>query len=130
MTHIRLELLYTIFETGALARSAKIVNDGEGPVHLLTAMSLCMDLPDSDYEWVQLSGAWARERHVKVRKLEQGIQAVDSMRGHSSHEHNPFIALKRPAADEFQGKRSVSAWFTAAIFWHRLRWIRMILQGS
>lgn len=104
VTHIRLELLYTIFETGALARSAKIVNDGEGPVHLLTAMSLCMDLPDSDYEWVQLSGAWARERHVKVRKLEQGIQAVDSMRGHSSHEHNPFIALKRPAADEFQGE--------------------------
>ncbi len=48
VTHIRLELLYTIFETGALARSAKIVNDGEGPVHLLTAMSLCMDLPDSD----------------------------------------------------------------------------------
>lgn len=48
---------------------------------MLTAMSLCMDLPDSDYEWVQLSGAWARERHVKVRKLEQGIQAVDSMRG-------------------------------------------------
>lgn len=30
VTHIRLELLYTIFETGALARSAKIVNDGEG----------------------------------------------------------------------------------------------------
>lgn len=104
VTHIRLELLYTIFETGALARSARIVNDGEGPVHLLTAMSLCMDLPDSDYEWVQLSGAWARERHVKVRKLEQGIQAVDSMRGHSSHEHNPFIALKRPTADEFQGE--------------------------
>ena len=101
---IRLELLYTIFETGALARSARIMNDGEEPVHLLTAMSLCMDLPDSDYEWVQLSGAWARERHVKVRKLEQGIQAVDSMRGHSSHEHNPFIALKRPAADEFQGE--------------------------
>lgn len=104
VTHIRLELLYTIFETGALARSARIVNDGEGPVHLLTAMSLCMDLPDSDYEWVQLSGAWARERHVKVRKLEQGIQAVDSMRGHSSHEHNPFIALKRPTTDEFQGE--------------------------
>lgn len=81
-----------------------MINDGEDPVHLLRAMSLCMDLPDSDYEWVQLSGAWARERHVKIRKLEQGIQAVDSMRGHSSHEHNPFLALKRPTADEFQGE--------------------------
>ncbi len=104
VTGICLELLYTIFETGPIARSAKIVNGGKEPVHLLTAMSLCMDLPDYDYEWVQFSGAWARERHVKVRKLEQGIQAVDSMRGHSSHEHNPFIVLKRFGTDEDLGE--------------------------
>ena len=53
VTGICLELLYTIFETGPIARSAKIVNGGKEPVHLLTAMSLCMDLPDYDYEWVQ-----------------------------------------------------------------------------
>ena len=67
-------------------------------------MSLCMDLPDYDYEWIQFSGAWSRERHEKVRKLEQGIQSVGSRRGHSSHEHNPFVILKRPTADEFQGE--------------------------
>ena len=63
-----------------------------------------MDLPDYDYEWIQFSGAWSRERHEKVRKLEQGIQSVGSRRGHSSHEHNPFVILKRPTADEFQGE--------------------------
>lgn len=104
VTGIGLELLYTIFEVGAVARSARIINRGEGAVHILSAMSLCLDLPDCDYDWVQLSGAWARERHVKVRKLEQGILSVGSRRGHSSHEHNPFIALKRPTADEFQGE--------------------------
>ena len=51
-----------------------------------------------------VSGAWARERHLKVRRLEQGIQAVDSIRGNSSHEQNPFIVLKRPTADETQGE--------------------------
>src|SRR5699024_8858758 len=30
--------------------------------------------------------------------------AISSMRGHSSHEHNPFLILKRPSADEFQGE--------------------------
>ena len=84
LTGIILELLYTIFsEYGAIARSVCIKNAGKMPVHLLTAMSLSLDLPDKDYIWMQLSGAWARERHVKMRTLEQGITAIDSMRGHS-----------------------------------------------
>ena len=49
-------------------------------VHLTTAMSLCLDLPDCDYEWLQFSGTWSRERHLKVRKLEQGITAINSTR--------------------------------------------------
>lgn len=53
---------------------------------------------------MQFSGAWARERALHTRRLEYGIQAIDSTRGHSSHEQNPFIILKRPSADEFQGE--------------------------
>ena len=105
VTGIVLELLYTIFaEGGIIARSARLTNQGTDSVQLTRAMSLCLDLPDCDYEWMQFSGAWARERHLKVRRLEQGIQAVDSLRGHSSHDHNPFIVLKRPTADEEQGE--------------------------
>lgn len=61
LTGVILELLYTIFaEGGILARSARFTNEGKETLHLTTAMSLCMDLPDCDYEWIQLSGAWAR----------------------------------------------------------------------
>ena len=102
---LELELYYTIFDQcGAIARSARFVNNGTEDLHLTTAMSLCLDLPDSDYDWIQFSGAWARERYPKVRRLEQGIQSVGSMRGNSSHNHNPFFILKRPTADEFQGE--------------------------
>ena len=105
VTGIELELLYTLFAgSGIIARSARFLNCGKKPVHLLKAMSLCMDLPDHDYDWIQFSGAWARERYPKKRRLETGIQSVGSMRGHSSHEHNPFVILKRPTADEFQGE--------------------------
>ena len=105
MTGLGLELSYTIFAKGGIiARSARFVNRGEKDLHLTTAMSLCMDLPDHDYEWMQFSGAWSRERHTRVRKLEYGVQSVGSRRGHSSHEHNPFVILKRPHADEFQGE--------------------------
>lgn len=104
-TKIRLTLFYTIFEEEAvIARSAHFYNEGEKPVHLLAAMSMSLDLPDQDYIWMQLSGAWARERHIKNRPLEQGILAIDSLRGNSSHNHNPFMVLKRPGATEQDGE--------------------------
>lgn len=105
LLNIKLILLYTVFSgESAIARSARFENPSERPVQITRAMSMSLDLPDSDYEWIQFSGAWSRERQVKVRRLEQGIQAVSSARGHSSHNHNPFLVLKRPAADEFQGE--------------------------
>lgn len=105
VTGISLHLLYTIFaEEGIIARSARFINEGSESVHLTRALSLCMDLPDYHYDFIHFSGAWARERHTKQRRLEMGIQSVGSMRGHSSHEHNPFVILKRPNTDEFQGE--------------------------
>ena len=104
LLNIKLVLLYSIFNgEAAVARSARFENPSGKAVHISRAMSMCLDLPDCDYDWIQFSGAWSRERQVKTRRLEQGIQAVGSTRGHSSHNHNPFIVLKRPTADEFQG---------------------------
>ena len=99
------ELFYTIFRQGGiLARSVRLSNQGTAPVQLERAMSLCLDLPDRDYEWLQLSGCWARECHIRKRTLEPGIQSIGSMRGNSSHEHNPFLVLKRKNTDERQGE--------------------------
>ena len=68
-------------------------------------MSAAVEFPDMDYEMIHLSGAWARERYVKTRKLEMGTQAVQSLAGTgSSSEQNPFIALKRPHTTEDTGE--------------------------
>lgn len=105
LTGVRVELFYTIFaEGGALARSVRFYNDGGQPVWLERAMSLSLDLPDCDYVWQQLCGRWAGECQVRSRALTQGVQAIGSMRGNSSHEHNPFLALKRSHTDERQGE--------------------------
>lgn len=42
---------------------------------------------------MQLSGAWIKERHLRRRPLEQGITKVESLRGATSHQANPFVAL-------------------------------------
>ena len=105
LLNVEMTLLYTIFQKeNAIARSVRFENNGEEAYQITRPMSFCLDLPDCEYEWIQFSGAWGRERHVKTRMLEQGIQSVSSTRGASSHFHNPFVMLKRPTADEFQGE--------------------------
>ena len=102
---VTVTLFYTVFaQLPAIARHAEIACTGENPVSLDRAMSLCLDLPDSDYEMVELTGAWARERHGATRPLAEGVQAVYSLRGHSSHQFNPFLALKRPDCGEMHGE--------------------------
>ncbi|MBQ8012557.1 MAG: alpha-galactosidase, partial [Oscillospiraceae bacterium] len=104
VTDIDLFLLYTIFRDHAcVARSARFENHGE-PVFLDAAMSMSVDFYDSDYELMQFSGAWSRERHVITSPLRAGMQSVGSVRGHSSHNHNPFIILKRPHTTESTGE--------------------------
>ena len=105
LLNVSVYLNYTLFASHpALARSARIVNEGGLELHLTHAMSLSLDLPDMEYELLHFSGAWGRERYLKVRKLEQGVQSVESLRGHSSHNHNPFVMLRRPGTDEDQGE--------------------------
>lgn len=105
LTQVSLQLLYTIYANdGIIARSAYIENNGKEIIYLNRALSLCLDLPDKDYDWLQFSGSWARERHLKMHHLEQGTLSISSKRGNSSLEHNPFIILKRPHTTEFSGE--------------------------
>ena len=102
---VELRLSYTLFEElNAITRSARFINRGQADVNLTRALSASIDLPDSNFEMVQLSGSWARERHIKNRKLVPGIQSIASTRGTSSAQHNPFLALKRPETTEHQGE--------------------------
>jgi alpha-galactosidase len=68
------------------------------------AMSISLDFPDFGFDSLYLHGSWARERHVERKRLAQGITAIGSRRGASSHNMNPFFALLRPDANERQGE--------------------------
>ncbi|MBR1859387.1 MAG: alpha-galactosidase [Selenomonadaceae bacterium] len=105
LINVEIILKYTIFKNfDAIARSVEFKNCSDNTYHIMRAMSLSLDLPDADYDFVQFSGWWSRERYRKDHRLAQGIQSIGSLRGHSSHVHNPFIILKRPNTDEAQGE--------------------------
>ncbi len=102
---LEIRLYYTLFsDRPIVARSARIRNVRALTQVVECAMSASLDLPDSDWEMVQLSGAWARERHVVERQLRPGLQSIGSLRGASGHEHNPFLALCRSTTTEEQGE--------------------------
>lgn len=98
-------LTYTLYEDWpVITRNTRFECELEDGITLTNAQSLCLDLPDSDYEIIDLTGAWGTERNIKVHQLHQGTQGIHSMRGHSSHQFNPFLALKRWNTDEQSGE--------------------------
>lgn len=105
LTDVEIELTYTAYPSyNAITRSAKISNKGTTTIQLQRFLSMSLDLPHHQLELLHLSGAWIRERHIHRRKLEPGMQTVESRRGASSHSHNPFIALLEPHATEDYGQ--------------------------
>jgi alpha-galactosidase len=102
---LEIRLFYTIFaDRPVVARSARIRNVRPTPQTVLCAMSASLDLPDSDWDLVQLSGAWARERRVTTRHLAAGSQSFGSLHGASGHQHNPLLVLQREATTEEHGE--------------------------
>lgn len=98
-------LSYTVFyEEDVLARHTRIINTAGVPVCIKAAASACLDFPTADYEMITLQGAWARERSVERYKLHHGMTTVESRRGASSHQRNPFAAIVGKNTDENQGE--------------------------
>jgi len=102
---LRVILSYTAYEDrNVITRSVRFVNEGNQDLKLLRALSMSIDFPDAEFNMLQLSGAHCRERHIVKRPLTVGTQSIESRRGASSHQQNPFLALLREGADEDQGE--------------------------
>lgn len=100
-----LELSYSVFnERSVIVRSTKIVNKSNQTFVIEKISSANVDFLEDDFEVLHLAGAWGRERHIQRQKLYQGLFSIESRRGASSHQHNPFIALVRPNTDEHKGE--------------------------
>ncbi len=101
---LRVVLSYTAYENhNVITRNVRFKNDGKSKLKLLSALSMSIDFNNEDYDFMHLYGSWTRERHIERRPLLKGNQSIESRRGSSSHNHNPFIALLSKDASEEQG---------------------------
>lgn len=83
-----------------ITRAAKITNRMKDPVYLNRALSVCLDLQDHDYDLLSFYGKHNMERCLLRRPVCHGKQVVDSVRGTSSHQQNPYVILCDKKANE------------------------------
>ncbi|KAF1297806.1 alpha-galactosidase [Enterococcus sp. JM4C] len=101
---LEMVLRYTIYETlDILTRSVEYRNHGTQAIYLENAGSMMLDFPRSDYDFITLYGAHTNEANIARQPLHPGIQKIESVRGTSSPQHQPFLALADSQATEDSG---------------------------
>lgn len=100
-----LVLSYTIFrDYPVITRNVKVINRGDQELKLERLLSASVDFKDDDYKVMHLSGAWSRERHIEELDLTHSKFVIESKRGTSSANNNPFLAIKNKKATEDNGE--------------------------
>ena len=104
-TGLEAVLVYTAFnDLDVITRSVCLKNNGTAPLNVKRVLSACVDFDNDGYDFITLNGSWARERVMERCRLHHGKQGVDSVKGESSHQNNPFVALVSHTADEDNGE--------------------------
>jgi len=100
---IEIDLYYGLFlQSDVITRRIVIRNGSLQNITIEKGLSMNLDMLNQDYSFLSLDGAWIRERNITEHHLEYGILKIDSKKGNSSNDHNPFIAIKgKDTSEEF-----------------------------
>jgi alpha-galactosidase len=96
-------------ESGILSRSATIQNKGTDAVTVEQAAAAAWTLPPAHYTLNYLTGRWAGEWNLTQEPIHPGARVLESRRGSTGHQANPWFAIQAGDANEDHG----SVWFGA-----------------
>jgi alpha-galactosidase len=82
-------------ESGILARSATIENREKRPVIVEQAAAAQWTLPAARYALSYLTGRWAGEWTLNQETIQAGERVIESRRGTTGHQANPWFAISR-----------------------------------
>jgi alpha-galactosidase len=109
---LQVHLYYRTFEDlGIIQRWSRIENQTNQAITLESAQSATWTLPQGEgYGWRYLTGHWGSEWQLHTEPLETGEHVIESRRGSTSHQANPWFAIDRPGQTTEQ---SGPVWFGA-----------------
>ena len=103
-TNIEVILMYGVLpKKDIITRSTVIINNGTTSITINKAHSLCLDLPEGNWQSIHFHGRHAMERQMERCELIHGIEEFSSSRGTSSHQQNPTILLCEKECTETSG---------------------------
>jgi alpha-galactosidase len=93
-------------DSDVIERWTTVAHDGAGPdLELLRADAAAWTLPHRDaWRLSQLHGRWAAESRLVRSGLTYGEKIIGSRRGHTGHQHLPWVALDAEGATEERGE--------------------------
>lgn len=95
---LRVHLHYEVYSEGVIARWSEIENVGKQTFQIEQAASGTWNLPaGTDYTLSWLTGQWGNEWQLHTAALENGSQVMESRRGSTGHQANPWFAIGREA---------------------------------
>ncbi len=104
ITNLKVHLLYGVFYgLDVITRAVRMENKGEKTVTIQRAMSMEMDYTNKHMDMIHFYGRHTMERMTERLPLHHGVQSVESKRGMSSHQHNPFVILCDKMTSEKHG---------------------------
>ena len=102
---LELDLYYTLYpHRNLLIRRTILRNRGSRAHSILKLSSAALDFPPGPWRLIRFPGRWAHERQLKEGPLQEGTLRLESRRGISSHEMNPFAMVTRGEAGEGKGE--------------------------
>ena len=102
---VEIRLFYTVFNNlDVIVKSACVRNTGDAPIYLTKFLSSALTFENEpSLDVLSLHGAWARERNIQRHSVAYGSYKIESRRGETSHQVNPFMAILERTADQKQG---------------------------
>ena len=95
--------------SGIISRSASIENREPTAITVEQAAAAAFALPRGHYTLNYLTGRWAGEWNLTQEALHAGARILESRRGSTGHQNNPWFAIQSGAPNEDQGE----VWFGA-----------------
>lgn len=108
---IEVSLIYRVYpEYGIVRRHAIIHNSTQHNLTIESAQSAVWNLPAGEgYQLTYVSGRWAAEDQLHHEPIYEGQKVLESRKGHTSHNFNPWFMIDAGDAGEEHG----AVWFGA-----------------
>lgn len=103
-TKTEVVLKYGVFyEEDVITRSVEVRNKGTAPVYLNKVLTASLDFVTGEFDILHFHGRHMMERIPERMPVVHAKQCIESRRGTSSHQHNPFVIIARKETVEDHG---------------------------